>query len=288
MTTSAKSTHSAAKPAAVVQRAITQILRPLVKLLLAHGITYPALAEVLKSLYVEVADKNFHIVGKAQTDSRVSLLSGVHRKDVRRLRATPDDISGTSSQGSLASEILAAWAAPPFIDKRNHPLPLARLARAAEGEPSFEALVESVSKDIRPRAVLDEWLRLDIVYVDQSDRVCLRQSAFVKDEAFVEKAFYLEHNLRDHAAASVHNMLGGAPGFLERSVYGDKFSEASVVELAEFSEKAGMEALRAVIRKAIKLDRRDKQGKTAGKRMTFGIYFYSEDTASTVTKDLDS
>ena len=85
----AKSTHSTAKPAAAVQQALTRVLRPLVKLMLAQGITYPAVSEVLKELFVEVADRDFRIAGKAQTDSRVSLLSGVHRKDVKRLRENP-------------------------------------------------------------------------------------------------------------------------------------------------------------------------------------------------------
>lgn len=282
MTTSAKSTHSAAKPAAVVQRAITQILRPLVKLMLAQGITFPAVAEVLKELFVEVADRDFRIAGKAQTDSRVSLLSGVHRKDVKRLRDNPPATGRDApSAVSLGSEIVGRWlGASEFTDKRKHPLPLARLARSAAAGPSFEALVESVSKDIRPRAVLDEWLRLGIVRVDAEDRVCLNQEAFVPEKGFDEKAFYLGHNLHDHTAAAVHNMLGGTPAFLERSVRSDAISMASAAELRALSEKLGMEAVLAVNREAQKFERRDQQRGLADTRMTFGIYFYSEQVSA--------
>jgi hypothetical protein len=280
MTTPAKSPRSApaAKPAAVVQRALTHVLRPLVKLMLAHGITYPAVSELLKGLYVEVADSEFRITGKAQTDSRVSLLSGVHRKDVKRLRETPAaDGEEAPTAVSLGSEIVAAWlGSPDYTDKRRHPLQLARLARTAADGPSFEALVESVSKDIRPRAVLDEWLRLGIVHVDEADRVCLNQEAFVPEKGFGEKAFYLGHNLHDHAAAAVQNMLGGTPAFLERSVHYDALSASSIKELGALSETAGMEAVLAVNREAMKLERRDQQRGTPGARMTFGIYFYAE------------
>jgi hypothetical protein len=272
---------SSARPAAIVQRALTHVLRPLVRLMLAHGITYPAVAELLKGLYVEVADLEFRIAGKVQTDSRVSLLSGVHRKDIKRLRGhTAIAGEDESSTVSLGSEIVAAWVgSPAYTDKRKHPLPLPRLARSAEGGPSFEALVESVSKDIRSRAVLDEWLRLGIVHIDESDRVCLNQASFVPEKGFGEKAFYLGHNLHDHAAAAVQNMLGGAPAFLERSVHADALSESSITELAALSEKAGMDAIREITRRAVKLDSRDAEQGRGSRRMTFGIYFYAEDAA---------
>lgn len=272
------------KPAAAVQRALVRVLRPLVRLMLAHGITYPALSELLKGLYVEVADREFRLPGKGQTDSRVSLLSGVHRKDVKRLRATAHaPVEDAPSSVSLGSQIVAAWlGSADFTDKRKHPLPLARLARSGSSPdtPSFEALVQTVSKDIRPRAVLDEWLRLGIVHVDDQNRVCLNQEAFIPEKGFGEKAFYLGHNLSDHAAAAVHNMLGGAPAFLERSVHYDALSRSSVAQLSALSEKAGMEAVLAVNREAIKLERRDQKSAAQGKRMTFGIYFFAEDAPS--------
>jgi len=64
--------------------ALRHLLRPLVRLLAARGVTYPTLAELLKETYVDVADRDFRLENNSATDSRVSLLSGVHRKYVRR------------------------------------------------------------------------------------------------------------------------------------------------------------------------------------------------------------
>jgi hypothetical protein len=251
--------------------------------MLNHGITYPALSELLKGLYVEVARSEFTITGKAQTDSRISLLSGVHRKDVKRFRESPAAAGGEApSAVSRGYQIVGTWiGSPDYLDKRKHPLPLPRLARNADSRngPSFEGLVESVSKDIRPRAVLDEWMRLGIVQIDEADCVRLNQEAFVPEKGFGEKAFYFGHNLHDHAAAAVQNMLGGVPAYLERSVHYDTLSASSVAELRALSEKAGMEAVLEVNRKAIKLAQHDAGNAAAGSRMTFGIYFYAEDTA---------
>ena len=64
-----------------------RLLRPLVRLLIERSIPLPFVTELLRGLYVEVAVKEFPVEGKRQTDSRVNLLTGVHRKDVKRLRA---------------------------------------------------------------------------------------------------------------------------------------------------------------------------------------------------------
>src|SRR5690349_16115418 len=66
--------------------ALRRVLRPFIKLMLAKGITYNYLSEILKDIFVEVAEKEFRIGGKPSTDSHLSLLTGIHRKDIRRLR----------------------------------------------------------------------------------------------------------------------------------------------------------------------------------------------------------
>ena len=74
------------KPSSPLISAVSYILHPLVKLLLTRSITYPYMSNLLKSIYVKVATEEFRLKGKPQTDSRISLLSGVHRKDVKNLR----------------------------------------------------------------------------------------------------------------------------------------------------------------------------------------------------------
>ena len=69
------------------------------------------------------------------------------------------------------------------------------------GEPGFEDLVASISTDIRPRAVLDEWQRLGVVEVDDAGLVRLVVGAFVPARGFDEKAHYFGRNLHDHLAA---------------------------------------------------------------------------------------
>ncbi len=266
-----------ASPALVL--ALKRLLRPLVRLLLAKGITYPYLINLLKGIYVDVAAHDFPLQGKRQTDSRLSLLTGVHRKDVRRLMLEPRDQGATPANISFGARLVARWSGQSaYLDEAGMPRALPRLA-AADGGISFERLVAEESKDIRSRAVLDEWQRLGLVDVDGEDLVRLRKGAFVPEKAFEEKAHYLGRNVHDHLAAAAHNVLNEQPPFLERSVYSDGLSEAGVAELAALSERLGMEALRSINRRAWEL-RENAAGEALRERMTFGIYFYRESRAA--------
>ena len=89
-------------PPPALVKALRQALRPLLHVMLARGITLPYLAELIKSLLVEVAERDFQLDGKPVTDSRISLLSGVHRKDVNRLRRGKYGADGADA-GAMAN-----------------------------------------------------------------------------------------------------------------------------------------------------------------------------------------
>ncbi|HXD42658.1 MAG TPA: DUF6502 family protein [Ramlibacter sp.] len=272
--------NGTAPPPSLV-RALRRVLRPLVRLMLARGATYPWVSELLKALFVEVAEEDRRVGSKPPTDSRVSLVSGVHRKEVNRLRR--EKISrGESipSAVSLGAQLVAVWlASPRYLDENGRPRPLPRFASEG-GELSFEALVAGVNSDIRPRVVLDEWLRLGVVHFDSAQRICLNVEAFVPAEGFDEKAFYFGHNLHDHISAAAHNLSGAPKAFLDRSVHYDALSAESVAALAAQSEKAGMAALLAINKSAMALEQADAGKPSPRQRMTFGIYFFSEPAQS--------
>lgn len=275
--------HTQPSPALI--KALRQALRPLLRVMLARGITMAWLTAAIKALLVEVAEKDFQLDGKPMTDSRVSLLTGVHRKDVNRLRRSGKhtDAGKMPPVVSLGAQLVAGWLGnPQFLDADGQPLPLPRHASEG-GAQSFEALVAGINSDIRSRVVLDEWLRLGVVHLDEQRNVCLNTQAFVPAQGFDEKAFYFGHNLHDHGAAAAHNLLGQQPPFLERSLHFNGLSPEAVAQLAAQSQKLGMQALVAVNKSALALEQKDSRpaGTPDGQpaenlqRMTFGIYFYA-------------
>lgn len=273
MDNQSSSTTAANSP---ITGAIRHLLRPLVRLLLSHGISFQVFSELVRSTYVKVAEEEFTLASKPQTDSRISLLTGIHRREVSRLRNEPPARIALPQHASMSALLLTIWSGhPEFLDEHSAPLPLPRLASKSGGI-SFESMVRSVSKDFRARVVLDEWLRQGIVTLDNDDRVHLVTDAFVQSQGIEEKVFYFGQNIHDHIAATVHNLTGGEPPLLERCVYYDRLSAESSRELGDYSRTAGMKALHAVNKRAAELQRRDQNKADAVYRFNFGIYNFSE------------
>jgi hypothetical protein len=254
--------------------AVRRLLRPLVRLLIAKGVGLAALTELLKEAYVDVALNEFPVDGKKQTDSRVSLLTGVHRKDVKRLRERPTEKMAAPRSIGLGAQIVSRWlGSKTTTDKKGQPLPLPRKADSS-GVPSFDSLVSGISKDMRPRALLDEWLRLGVAHIDDHGRVVLNKFAFVPEKGFEEKAFYFGRNIHDHLAATAHNLLEEGNPKLERSVHYTGLSDESAAVLAQAAERTGMKALLEMNRLALELSDKDKGRATSTRRINFGLYFF--------------
>lgn len=261
------------EPHPALIQAVHRLLRPLVRVLIAKGVTFPVLSRLLKAVYVEVAQDEFPVEGKRQTDSRINLLTGVHRKDIKAQREGRRIFSQPSPVLSRNAHLIALWTgAPGYLDERGRPraLPL----KAPEGKASFESLVQSVSTDIRARAVLDEWQRQGLASVDEDGLVHLDTSAFVPKEEFADLAYYYGRNLRDHLAASGHNLLGGEPSMLEQAVYHENLTPGSVDELADLSREIASDTLVKINQRAFELAEQDVGKKNANQRITFGVYFF--------------
>lgn len=256
--------------------AISHLLRPLVRLLLTYSISFQTFCELVKSVYVRVVEDEFRLAYKPQTDSRISLLTGINRREVNRLRKEPATGINLSHHASMSAQLHAIWSGDPdYLNTQGQPVPLPRLASKADSR-SFESLVQSVSKDFRARVVLDEWIRQGIVTLDNNDRVHLCADAFIQPQGIEEKFYYLGQNIHDHLAATVHNLVESAPPFLERCVFYDKLSAKSAMELAEYSRTVGMRALHAVNKRAAELQKLDQGNPDAVYRANFGIYNFNE------------
>ena len=257
-----------------LQSPVARLLRPLVQLFIRSGMTFPGVVDLLRELYVNVAEYDFALKAKEQTDSRVSLLTGIHRKEVRRLRGAGAPVSATSATVSRASRIIARWlAAPEFTDAKGRPRPLNRSSDQDSAEPSFEQLVESVTRDVRPRAVLDEWLDRGLVAIDEEGRIILAEAAFVPQAGAEEQLYYFGRNLHDHIAASVANVLQKRPRFLERAVHYDGLSDSLAASLEQRSREIALSALHQANREAHAACATDAGGSC---RWIMGVYIYRE------------
>lgn len=250
---------------------VLHVLAPLVRLLVRNGVTYPVLAAALKRVFLDAAQAELAEREMAATDSAVSLLSGVHRRDVRTLgHAEP---AALPAPLGLAAQVVARWmndAAFHGDDGRPRALP-----RSGEGT-GFDSLVACVSRDVRPRAVLDELLRLGVVHEGPAG-IQLESSGFAPRKGLAELSWLMAANLHDHAAAATANLQGSA-NFLEQAVFVDDISAGSAALLQQVSVQAWQQAFQTVMGAAQQRFDADAPlpAPERAQRARFGVYFFSE------------
>lgn len=254
--------------ARLLQGQISKLIRPLVKLMIRSGFSFTAFIDLARKVYVDVALNDFRIEGKEQTDSRITLLTGVHRKEVRRLRQETLDDASISPELSRTSQIVARWlGGAGYLGVTGRPAPLPRSGPA----PSFETLVSSITKDVRPRAVLDDWLDRGLVTLDARDCVTLIETAVLPKPGEDNQLFYFGRNLHDHIAAAAANVGGGDRLFLERAVHYDGLTADAAHRLETVSRHLAMQALETANREA-----QDVCAEPGEWRWNFGLYVYLE------------
>ena len=264
-------------PPELLLKPLARLLRPLVRLLIQSGVTFPVFADLVRGLYLEVARYEALSDPKTRTDSRISLLTGIHRKEIRRQRE-PETPQAEPAVVTWATEIIGRWlGSSSYTDLEHRPLPLARSGAA----PSFESLVASVTRDVRPRAVLDDWLERGLVTLDPEGRVRLSTEAFIPRQGGEAQLFYFARNLHDHIAAAAANIAAAqAPPFLDRSVHYDGLSADSASRLEAAAREAAQQLLLEINRLALELaDGEQAQAGPAAptRRVNLGLYLYAED-----------
>ena len=267
--------------AEAVLREVLAILEPLVTWLVRSGVGYANFAAALKPVFLAQAEHELVRLGRKRTDSALSLLSGLHRKDVRALGEPAEQVTAdNAAQGarwgkpSAANQVATRWLSLDWPD----------VIPFAGPEPSFETLARRVSRDFHHRAVLDDLVRLGVAR-EEGANVRLSRDAFIPQPGLSEARQLFAGSAVDHLAAGVHN-LSGAPGrrFLEQSVFADGLSEESVRALHLLANQIWADALQRVVDQAVPLCEQD-EGTASPQRFRLGLFSFSapeapQDTSS--------
>jgi hypothetical protein len=133
-------------------------LRPVARWLMRSGVTWKEFAELSREAFVHTAFDEFGIRGRPTNVSRVALLTGLSRRDVRRVRQEVADAAGSSAEDSLnhASRVLSGWHQDPdFLEPDGRP----RVLPAQGAGASFEALLRRYAGDIPGTALVKELVK---------------------------------------------------------------------------------------------------------------------------------
>jgi len=138
-----------------LRQALSLMFKPLVRLLIAQGVTHAEFSETAKDVYVEVALRHFEVDGRVNK-SRVAILTGLTRKEVKNVidRALNVDYRGRTY--SRPARVLTGWYSDPaFQGPYGIPLEL-QYEKSNGDEPSFSELVRRYSGDMAPRQMLNQ------------------------------------------------------------------------------------------------------------------------------------
>jgi hypothetical protein len=237
------------------------LFAPIARLLVARGLLFPALAERMKAHYVQAALAGGQ--GRA-TDSRVSVLTGLQRRDVARLRGA----EVRDQRPNHLSRLVALWLTDPAYAGQ----PLPRNGPA----PSFETLAQAVRRDVHARSLLDALVAAGTVALSEdSQEVRLVQNSYQPLAGSDDQLAYLARNLGDHASAAFENVQGRQPPHFERAVHYAGLTAEQVETLAARFAAAEMALFQEISQAAAAMKRANAQPGTC--RFRAGGYLYRKD-----------
>lgn len=136
-------------------------MQPIAKLLIRYGVTYQEFDEIARLAFVDSVENDYQLRDKKMTDSRVALLTGLTRREVKRVRdmIVDGELPEVGTDYHRASRVLTGWYEDArFHDDAGEPIPL-----AMEGDISFSSLVKAYGKDVPATVILEELQRVGAV-----------------------------------------------------------------------------------------------------------------------------
>jgi len=218
--------------------AVLKLLRPLARILLRNGISYGTFADMAKWTFVDVASREFAIKDRKQSTSRVSVITGLSRREVMRVRKLPrPDITESIEKHNRAARVIAAWRRETeFLDAGGNPVPLPMEGRGA----TFSELVKRFSGNVPPRAVLDELIHVGAVELLTDGRVNLLTRAYIPKGYDSHKINILGTDVKHLLSTINHNLHPGltTPLFQRKVSYDNLPDEVLEKFNKQFSAKA--------------------------------------------------
>jgi hypothetical protein len=259
----------------ILSAAVGRILKPLIRILLRSGMSYGTFADIAKKQYVEIARNEFPIEGRKQSVSRVSVITGLTRKEVSRvigLNQAKDE--QTPERYNRAVRVVAGWRRDTdFLDPEGNPMDLSISGIAN----SFQELVRRYSGDVPYRAILDELDADGSIERLGDNRVRLIHRAYLPkaDESMklnilgVDTAFLIdtiEHNL---------NVEHQSPRFQRKVLY-DNLPTEALPKFRRLSSQAAQGLLEKLDKWLSSHDRdvNPKAGGTGRNTAGVGIYYF--------------
>ncbi len=209
----------------ILIKTLHTILRPVVRFAIKHSLYLHDLIDCAKIVFIQIAREILEEEGQAATDSRVSVMTGVHRRDVRILSQ-----SGMVpiKERNLAMLVMGAWQTDlQFLTKENKP----KVLSFGTIDSDFYKLVQKLSVDVNPATILAELERVGAVEKSRAGvRLIVQSYAPRKDlahgyELLSQDSEYLMQSVAENLETEVQ-----PPNLHARTEY-DKVRKSAIPEI---------------------------------------------------------
>ncbi|SEH07001.1 DUF6502 family protein [Candidatus Venteria ishoeyi] len=263
---------------------LLRIFKSLARLVLRLGMSYEQFDELAKQAFVEVVEKDFALPKRKQTDSRIAVVTGLSRKEVKRLRNLVKDHGQVPVQYNRAARVLNGWLRKAdYLDEQQQPkvLPL-------EGESdSFTALVKEYGGDIPVRAVLDELLRIGAVQRDSNNHISLSKQAYIPTDNMADALVIIGTDTALLLDTLLHNFSQPAEkSYLQLKVCYNNLPAEALPVLSKLSSEEG-QALLQKLNRWFALQDRDANPDVIGSgryQAGVGIYFFAHEISENLNE----
>jgi hypothetical protein len=144
-----------AKP--ILVKILLLLLRPVVAFCLRHSLRLQDIIECSKAVFVELGRRELERGSSKANVSRLSAMSGVHRRDVTRMLK---DGPAKNYEKDLITKVVGQWQTDSRFTTSKH---LPRVLSISTERSEFNDLVYSVSKDLNPGTVFFELERVGAI-----------------------------------------------------------------------------------------------------------------------------
>jgi len=157
--------------------ACKRFMIPVCRMLLRSGIGYREFAELCKFAFVEVALADYGIRGRQTNMSRIAAMTGLTRKEVKRLRESlsHEYMVSIDKRTPVASVLHYWYTDKDFVDASGKPLEIPFDAKGM----CFVELVKRYAGDIPPGAILEELRKFNAVEDTHDGRMRIVKRHFV-------------------------------------------------------------------------------------------------------------
>jgi hypothetical protein len=262
-----------------IRRAALRILHALVRVLLRHGVSFHAFSDLAKQAYVDIAGDEFALPGRKPSISRISVLTGLTRKDVQRLQSSTATMdAGAADRHNRAARVVAGWVRDADFhegDGKPRALPF-------DGRGSFSDLVRRHSGDVPPRAVLDELERVGTVDRDALGNIRLLARVYIPRRSDLAKLAILGSDVSLLIGTIDHNLQDPEHPRFQRKVMYDNLPQEAVAELRPLAARQAQELIEFLDAWMAQHDR-DSNPVVRGSgrvRAGVGIFYFEQDNES--------